>query len=90
MTDLQVEVELRPGDMVCFDNWRVLHGRRAFQGERLIAGGYINREDLESALRTTNRFAARHPAITAGLNVEHGPNAGDRRSTFGWVSHQAR
>lgn len=53
-TDLQFEVELRPGDMVCFDNWRVLHGRRSFHGERFIAGGYINREDLESALRTTN------------------------------------
>ena len=50
-SELQLEVELRPGDMVCFDNWRVLHGRRAFQGERLIAGGYINHEDLESALR---------------------------------------
>ena len=50
---LQLEVELRPGDMVCFDNWRVLHGRRAFQGERLIAGAYLNREDLESALRET-------------------------------------
>ncbi len=49
--DLQLEVELRPGEMVIFDNWRVLHGRRAFSGERLIAGGYVNREDFESTTR---------------------------------------
>jgi hypothetical protein len=33
---------------------RALHiadGRRAFVGERLIAGGYVNREDVESTLR---------------------------------------
>ena len=48
---MQFELELRPGDMVVFDNWRVLHGRRAFRGERLIAGGYVNREDVESTAR---------------------------------------
>lgn len=54
--ELQFELSLRPGDMVLFDNWRLLHGRRAFRGERLIAGGYINREDVES---TTRRLATR-------------------------------
>jgi len=52
---LQFELALRPGDMALFDNWRLLHGRRAFQGERRIAGGYINREDVES---TTRRLVA--------------------------------
>lgn len=41
----------RPGDMVIFDNWRLLHGRHAFEGERHLAGAYINREDFESRLR---------------------------------------
>ena len=49
--ELQFEVAMRPGDMVVFDNWRVLHGRRAFDGSRLIAGGYVNREDVESTTR---------------------------------------
>lgn len=49
--DLQLDLEMRPGDMVIFDNWRLLHGRRAFSGERLIAGGYVNREDFESTTR---------------------------------------
>ena len=42
---------LQPGDMLVFDNWRVLHGRSPFQGRRKIAGSYINREDYESAVR---------------------------------------
>ena len=42
---------LKPGEMIIFDNWRVLHGRDAFIGERKLAGCYINREDFESALR---------------------------------------
>ena len=52
--ELQFELAMRPGDMVIFDNWRVLHGRRAFSGERVIAGGYVNREDVESTTRLLN------------------------------------
>jgi trimethyllysine dioxygenase len=48
---MQFELAMRPGDMVIFDNWRLLHGRRAFTGARHIAGGYLNREDVDSALR---------------------------------------
>ena len=42
---------LQPGDMLVFDNWRILHGRGPFRGRRKMAGSYINREDYESALR---------------------------------------
>lgn len=52
---LQFELAMRPGDMVLFDNWRALHGRRSFSGTRRIAGGYVNREDVES---TTRRLTA--------------------------------
>lgn len=45
------EVDLRPGDMILLDNWRVLHGRRAFDGKRKMAGGYVSREDVESTTR---------------------------------------
>lgn len=47
----QFELGLRPGEMVLFDNWRLLHGRRAFEGARAIAGGYLNREDVLSRAR---------------------------------------
>ena len=49
--DMQWRYTLRPGDMLVFDNWRVLHGRGAFRGKRKMAGAYINREDFESAVR---------------------------------------
>ena len=42
---------LRPGEVLLFDNWRTLHGRRAYQGTRRLCGAYLNREDFESRLR---------------------------------------
>ena len=49
--DNQFELLLPSGTMLIFDNWRCLHGRRAFSGNRHLIGGYLNREDYESALR---------------------------------------
>ncbi|KAK4179532.1 putative Trimethyllysine dioxygenase [Triangularia setosa] len=37
-----------------FDNWRVMHGRSAFEGIRRICGAYINRDDWISRWRNTN------------------------------------
>lgn len=54
----QVEVRMRPGDIACFDNRRVLHGRRAFEpstGLRHLQGAYLEREDLLSTLRVLQR-----------------------------------
>jgi trimethyllysine dioxygenase len=42
---------LQPGQALLLDNWRVLHGRAAFTGDRRMCGGYVNREDVESRLR---------------------------------------
>ena len=49
---MQWRYTLQPGDMLVFDNWRVLHGRGAFRGQRKMAGAYINREDFESRVRS--------------------------------------
>ncbi|OAA75649.1 trimethyllysine dioxygenase [Akanthomyces lecanii RCEF 1005] len=46
--------QLSPGRMLIFDNWRVLHGRSAFEGLRRICGGYINRDDFISRWKTSN------------------------------------
>ncbi len=43
---------LRPGEALLFDNWRALHGRRAYTGKRTMCGAYLNHEDFESRLRT--------------------------------------
>ncbi len=42
---------LEPGDTLLFDNWRCLHGRLAYTGQRKFHGCYLNHEDLESRLR---------------------------------------
>jgi trimethyllysine dioxygenase len=46
--------QLRPGRPVIFDNWRVLHGRSAFTGNRRMCGGYISRDDYISRFRLLN------------------------------------
>ena len=48
---LQWRHPLRPGEVLLFDNWRVLHGRAAYRGARRLCGTYLNREDFESRLR---------------------------------------
>jgi trimethyllysine dioxygenase len=42
---------LRPGEVLLFDNWRTLHGRKAYEGRRRLCGAYLNREDFDSRLR---------------------------------------
>lgn len=57
----QIEFALVPGQMVAFDNRRVLHGRRAFDpgtGRRHLQGTYLDLDLLESRLRVL----ARQPA----------------------------
>ncbi|NKB77199.1 MAG: DUF971 domain-containing protein [Gammaproteobacteria bacterium] len=49
--NLQWRHVLAPGEMLVFDNWRVMHGRGAFTGKRKMAGCYLNREDTESCAR---------------------------------------
>jgi trimethyllysine dioxygenase len=41
----------QPGEVLVFDNWRLLHGRDAFTGSRRFLGCYSNHEDFESAQR---------------------------------------
>ena len=49
--------QLKPGQTLIFDNWRVLHGRAAFTGKRRMCGGYINRDDFISRYRMTSLSA---------------------------------
>ncbi|MEO5973689.1 MAG: TauD/TfdA family dioxygenase [Ilumatobacteraceae bacterium] len=48
-------VRLEPGDSLLFDNWRILHGRLAYQGRRVFIGCYHNREDFESRRRVLQK-----------------------------------
>ena len=47
---------LKPGELLIFNNWRILHGRGSFKGKRKISGCYINKEDFDSSCRIYNIF----------------------------------
>ena len=54
----QMTLRYRSGDLVAFDNRRVLHGRAGYQadvGTRFIEGIYADRDDLYSTLRILSR-----------------------------------
>lgn len=57
-SDYLVTLKLKGGEMVVFDNRRVLHGREAFDpqtGFRHLHGCYVDRGEFESRLRLLNR-----------------------------------
>ena len=47
---------LKPGELLIFNNWRVLHGRGSFKGKRKMAGCYINMEDFESICKINGLY----------------------------------
>lgn len=61
----QWETQLQPGTPVIFDNWRILHGRRAFEGQRRVCGGYIGMDE----------FLARARIVNSNLTVEARPES---------------
>ncbi|MGY8870364.1 MAG: TauD/TfdA family dioxygenase [Pseudomonadales bacterium] len=53
-TRYKIELKLSAGEMVVFDNRRVLHGRNAFDentGKRHLRGCYVDRSEFKSRLR---------------------------------------
>lgn len=43
--------KLEPGTVCFFDNWRLLHGRTEYTGQREMCGGYVARCDFLSVAR---------------------------------------
>jgi gamma-butyrobetaine dioxygenase len=57
-THYHLNLKLRPGELIAYDNNRILHGRKSFDpnsGERHLQGCYMNMEDLDSAMRMSER-----------------------------------
>jgi gamma-butyrobetaine dioxygenase len=56
----ELTFRLGPGDIMCFDNRRILHGRKAFSGsgKRHLQGIYIDRDEIQSTARAVNRGQA--------------------------------
>jgi len=59
--------KLRPGEMIAFDNMRVLHGRDAFDpasGRRHIQGVYLDRDPVRSCQRVLDRTSFQAPLVS--------------------------
>jgi len=56
----EVTFGLRPGEVLAFDNHRLLHGRTGFTGRRHVQFGYIDRDDFHLRLRLLCRRLGRH------------------------------
>jgi gamma-butyrobetaine dioxygenase len=57
----ELRARLQPGDVMCFDNYRVLHGRTEFDpnsGPRHLQGCYVDRDDFLSRIRTLEAVVA--------------------------------
>ncbi|POW10359.1 hypothetical protein PSHT_08776 [Puccinia striiformis] len=49
---MELWTQMKMGQALIFDNHRVLHGRSSFTGSRRLCGGYVNRDDYRSRLRS--------------------------------------
>ncbi len=66
--EFQVASRFEPGDVVMFDNRRVLHGRGAYDpsaGSRHLRGCYLDHDDVRSTARVWARRATIPPAGAA-------------------------
>ena len=48
---LEYKFQLEPGNLLTFDNHRLMHGRTAYTGLRQMCGCYINKEEWVGKLR---------------------------------------
>ncbi|MEE9414919.1 MAG: TauD/TfdA family dioxygenase [Acidimicrobiales bacterium] len=70
--EFQISYPFAPGDLVGFDNRRVLHGRDSFDagaGSRWLRGCYIDQDDAYSRLRILNRSEQERQATTTTPNL---------------------
>ncbi len=53
----ELTFRLKPGQIMCFDNRRIMHGRKSFSGSgaRHLQGIYIDRDEIFSKARALNR-----------------------------------
>eukprot|EP00053_Salpingoeca_punica_P012738 m.114490 g.114490 ORF g.114490 m.114490 type:complete len:477 (-) comp16025_c0_seq11:1515-2945(-) len=78
-----LEFRMKPGEILCFNNRRILHGRNAFEskaeGDRHLQGVYINIDEFKSMYHYLSRSRPHAPLHRVGNNdyfVSFGGNAG--------------
>ncbi len=76
----QMRLRYEAGDLLAFDNRRVLHGRSGFDakvGSRSIEGIYADRDDLHSCIRILRRQITQGRADMVETNETEGSTADD-------------
>ena len=58
--DWHVNTPLKPGDVVLFDNARVMHSRNAFVGRRHMEGSYMSWDSIHATWRALKWRAVDH------------------------------
>lgn len=63
--EFQLRTAFRPGDLVAFDNRRILHGRTPIDsnGTRVLHGCYIDHDEVNSRLRVLTRHLDSDPVM---------------------------
>lgn len=51
-SDHLYQFKLNPGEILAFNNIRILHGRTAFKGQRHVEGAYLDWDEVRSRIRT--------------------------------------
>ena len=73
-SEFQIRYELEPGDLVDFDNRRILHGRESFnsqEGTRQLRGTYLDADEVYSRMRVLRRaIMAREQSLGLSNTME--------------------
>ena len=88
--DLKTTFKLSPGDLMLFDNTRVMHARTAFskRGKRHLQGAYTDLDGLYSLLNVLERDDSRASEITADNIVDHIEDVFNRRGAESYLGEQ--
>jgi hypothetical protein len=70
-----INTPLQPGEMVLFDNARILHSRTAFVGERHMEGAYLEWGAFYATWRSLQPQITQQPAMYCGNMVGKGGGA---------------
>ncbi|MCS5592417.1 MAG: gamma-butyrobetaine dioxygenase [Gammaproteobacteria bacterium] len=88
--DLKVTFKLSPGDLMLFDNTRVMHARTAFskRGKRHLQGAYADLDGLYSLLNVLERGGGKVKEVTADNIVDHIEDVFNRRGAESYLGEQ--
>ena len=71
-TRFHICTPLKPGEIAVFDNGRILHSRKEFEGARHMEGTYLEWGSLYGAWRTLQAQASNKSDVYCGITVGKG------------------